>query len=117
LRVASSTSVTPHGEALAAELSPHLAHAIGVVVVLVDTRQLRLEPRVTLRPFRRWPAPGRVVRRRGDLQRRADRLDPVARSVLLDVARDRGDPRVEFPREKSRGGLEEGGCSDWARRS
>src|SRR5947209_15542494 len=73
--------VTPHSHSLALELEPDLAHAVDPEVVLVDPGDLSFQLLVTHGSSRWLPGHGRIVRRWGNLQRLADRLDPEALSV------------------------------------
>ncbi len=77
-------AVSAHRHALSVQLAPHLLHAVDAEVVSVDPADLRLQLFVTPLARRRRSGPGRVVRGRGDLQQRADRLDPPPPAVLLD---------------------------------
>src|SRR5690606_7999034 len=77
------------GNALSAELPPDLFGAVHGEVLLPHATNLRAELLVTLLSVgsqRRIPVPSpvRVVRRRGDRQDIADRLDPVGTAVLVD---------------------------------
>jgi hypothetical protein len=76
-------------DVLSAELSPDLAHTVDVEILLVNALNLGHQQAIALQP--RWQ-PGRlgvaslalVVKRWGDRQLRADRLDPVSRTVGID---------------------------------
>src|SRR5690606_28894251 len=78
-----------HRDVLASQLAPHLARAVDAEIVLVHTSDLRTKLLVTAHTLRsplRSGLPGLdlVVRRRGDRQLLADRLDPVSVAVLVD---------------------------------
>ena len=89
-----STHQTLHGaarhcHAFAQELPPHLVGAIDPQVRLKHALHLRHQARVSLCSRwqqRRLALAGSVapVRRRGNLQRAADGLDPVSSAVLVD---------------------------------
>jgi hypothetical protein len=71
------------------KLSPHLPDAIDAEVLLVHAPDFGPQSDIALGPCRqlaRIGAPGGVgvIRRRGDRQNAADRLDPVAGAVLVD---------------------------------
>src|SRR5919202_218906 len=76
-------------EALALQLSPHLAHAIDPEVLVEHTLDLAREHLVSLGPL---GPPGRIaalggvlmVGRRGNRQHPADRLDPVHLTMIID---------------------------------
>ena len=83
--------------AFAVQLSPDLAHTVHPEVLLPDAMDRACELAVALntkRQVRRIdvPAPVFVIRRRGDRQLRADRLDPVLASMRVDE-RDQYFPR------------------------
>src|SRR5581483_6788217 len=67
-----------------AQLLVHLAHAVGLEVVVVELGDRGLELVVPDPAGRRRPGLGRVVRGRGDLQMPADRLDPEPLTVPVD---------------------------------
>nr|UCK92300.1 hypothetical protein [Raoultella planticola] len=76
-------------DSLAPQLPPDLAYPVDLVVVVPHALHLGYQYLVGLHPLRsqlRIGLPGRmrVVRRRGDLQHLADRLDPVNVSLLID---------------------------------
>lgn len=76
---------------LALHLSPHLAHAVNLEVLVEDTLDLRHQDLVSLgarrRRLRLLPATHvLVVGGRGDLDTVADRLDPVDVSIRIDEA-------------------------------
>ena len=81
-----------HRDALAAKLAPHLANPIHPVVLLPHPgdvlAQFRIgdghAPAAGCGPH---PEPALVVRRRGDRQLPADRLDPVLAAVSVDELR------------------------------
>ena len=73
-------------DVLAPELPPHLPGAVGFEVLVVDLAQPQLQRFIAHPPRRRLPAAGGVVRRPGDLQLAADRLDPEALAVGVDDA-------------------------------
>jgi hypothetical protein len=82
-------SAARHGRALAPELTPDLVGTIDPQVLVVHALHLRQQARISLGSRgqqRRVALARRVapVRRRGDLQRAADRLDPVSSAVLVD---------------------------------
>jgi hypothetical protein len=69
-------------DVLAIQLPPQLTHAVDLEVLIPDTLDVNFELAIPLRALRntRWIALARlvlVVRRRGDRQLRADRLDPA----------------------------------------
>src|SRR5437868_1980523 len=71
------------------ELPPDLADAIDAEVLLVHPSDLDIQSGIALKPWRqlaRIGAPGGVgmIRRRGDRQDPADRLDPVDGAMLVD---------------------------------
>src|SRR5690606_27064844 len=76
-------------DAFPVQLAPHLARPVGLAVLLPDPVDLR---RQRLLPVPAWGLAHRVdlaagvvvVRRRGDRQHLADRLDPVGVPVLID---------------------------------
>jgi hypothetical protein len=72
------------------ELSPDLPDAVDPEVLLVHTPDLDLQGGITPGPCRqlgRIGAPGGmgIIRRRGDRQDAADRLDPVEGAMLVDA--------------------------------
>jgi hypothetical protein len=76
------------------QLPPDLAHAADLEVLIEHASDLDLHDSVALRPSRPpgWIAPlGRmvIVRRWGDRQQLADRLDPIRLAVIVDE-RDHG---------------------------
>src|SRR5438105_3086439 len=78
-----------HVEPLASQLPPHLAHPVDLEVLVPDALDMRHQDIVGLAALRaplRIGLPGcmRVVRRRGNLQDLADRLDPVLDSMFVD---------------------------------
>jgi hypothetical protein len=77
-----------HGHAFAQQLSPDLAHAVNLKIFLPDPADMLAQSRITPRAGRlplavRSPRSMRVVRRRGDRQHLADRLDPVSIAMPL----------------------------------
>ena len=78
-----------HVAALTAKLTPDLAHAIHVKVLLPYTTNLAAELDVALRSrwLAAWVLLSRfllVIGRRGDREHPADRLDPVTLTVRVD---------------------------------
>src|SRR5690606_14321132 len=81
-----------HPIALAPQLLPDLAYAVDLLVLVPDSADLlaqRIVPPRTVRAQLRVDASRRlrVVRRRGDRQHLADRLDPVDVAVFVDERR------------------------------
>jgi hypothetical protein len=76
--------VAAYRDALTVELAPYLLHFIDAEVVLVHPADLRDQLAVADRAGRGRPGLGSVVRRRGDLQHGAHRLDSPAFPVLVD---------------------------------
>jgi len=79
-----SHTVAADLDALAAELAPDLLGAVDIEVLPVHPSDLDLELLVAQLARRRWSRDRRVISRRGDLQRLADRLDPEAVPVFVD---------------------------------
>ena len=80
---------TRHRRAFAPELAPDLVGTVDPQVLVVYALHLRQQARIALGSRGQQPgiAPARrvtPVRRRGNLQRAADRLDPVPSAVLVD---------------------------------
>src|SRR5262249_2982257 len=73
-----------HWGAFAMQRSPDLARAVDAEVLGVQPPDLTQYLLVAQRTRRRLPRPRGVVRRWGELQRRADRLDPETIAVLVD---------------------------------
>ena len=78
-----------HGVPLSPELLPDLLCAVDGEILVVDAPHLGHELLIALRSCRAkvrvsLPSGVRVVRRRGDRQHLADRLDPVDVAVLVD---------------------------------
>ena len=78
-----------HGDTLPVELQPDLVCAIDLQVGMPHTVNLRHQDRITLGTQRPqcWLSLARCmapIRRWGDLQDTADRLDPKLRAVLID---------------------------------
>ena len=78
-----------HTGALATQLPPHLPRTVDLVILVPDPANAVAQCRITL--CTRWkpsrigcPGLHLVVRRRGDRQHPADRLDPVQRPVFVD---------------------------------
>lgn len=69
--------------ALAIQLRPHLVGSVHLPVVGPDPHDLDLERLVAPGTRRRRPAGRSVVGRRGELQLRADRLDPERAAVRV----------------------------------
>jgi hypothetical protein len=81
--------LTRCGPALAAQLAPDLVGAVDLQVLVEHALHLGQQQGIALGPLRqqRGIALTRcvlAVRRRGDLQRTADRLDPATSAVLVD---------------------------------
>jgi hypothetical protein len=74
-----------HPDAFAVELGPDLRCPVHAEVLGVHPGDVGLELLVPHHPGRHGPALGGPVRRRGELQRGADRLDPEAVPVSVDV--------------------------------
>jgi len=86
---AASDRAAVHLDLLPLQLPPHLAHAVDLEVAVIDATDMQPKFRITLpqrRQLARVVAPRDlgVVRRRGDRQHIADRLDPVGVLVLVD---------------------------------
>ena len=80
---------TSHAMAFPLKLTPHLPGAVHLVVLFPHAIDFRRQCPVLLHPRRQPPrvrCPGLVfvVRRRGDRQLLADRLDPKSLPVLVD---------------------------------
>src|SRR5439155_2157337 len=73
-------------DTLAPQLLPDLLCPVDVEVLLMHASDLDLETAVAQLSNRWWPRHCRVVSRRGDLQRVADRLDPKPFPVFVDEA-------------------------------
>src|SRR3982074_3543432 len=74
-----------HADAFAVQLPPHLAGSVHLVVVVEHSLDLPAQAAVADATPARRPLFRRVVARRGDLQHRADRLDPKLVAVRIDV--------------------------------
>ena len=74
----------PDRRPFALQLPPHLAGPVDAEVLGMHAPDLRHQLRIPQRARRRRSLLGRVVRGRGELQRRADRLDPEAIAVRVD---------------------------------
>src|SRR4030095_9569728 len=91
---------TCRSDLLAIQLPPNLAHAVDLEVLVPEALDIDFELAVALRARRnaRWinfPRPVLVVRRWGDRQLCADRLDPVVVTMSLD------ERHHHFPRRSS----------------
>src|SRR3954469_18195521 len=75
-----------HPMPLPDQLGVHLLRAVHREIVLVHPANVLQGRLVGQGAFRRWPALGGVVGLRGNLQLRADRLDPELVFVFVDVA-------------------------------
>jgi hypothetical protein len=73
-------------DALTPQLPPHLAHAIQAAALIMDPTDLLQQLPISQRPRGRLTlsAFASPIRRRGDLQHAADRLNPEPVSVLVD---------------------------------
>src|SRR5438270_257763 len=82
--------VTADLDAFSIELAPDLLDAVHAEVGAVHACDLDLQPLIAELPGGRQPRDGGVVRGRGDLQRRTDRLDSPSLAVLVDELHDLG---------------------------
>ena len=95
-----------HHDALAAKLAPHLANPIHPVVLLPHPGDVLAQLRVAMGTRRqpaavRFPGLALVVRRRGDRQLPANRLDPVLLTVHVDERRQVLGRRGRAPPERN----------------
>src|SRR5205814_10315496 len=83
------------------ELGPHLVGPVDPVVGLPDPADLALQPLVAPRAGRGRPRAGGGVGGGGDLERAADRLDPEALPVGVDVGAHRLGRQSSSPAKKT----------------